>query len=161
MSRQSVSQDKYLYRRFECRLKVTKKHQLVRLSVFHFCTSSFIMSRSHSYSSSNYSRGSRQQPTPNLAVTEASFQGLQLSDTSLSPSYNTSDRYSSRGTYAQSSLSSNYLNPGYDSTSFASTSPSGSYLGSQRGVSPLGGLEQDPGSFFDTEPSSYNRADMR
>lgn len=125
-----------------------------------FFQSHFIMSRSHSYSS-NHSRGSRQHQSPNLAVTEASFQSLQLSDTNLPPSYSTSDRYSSRGSYGQESLSTDYLNPGYDTVSFTSSSPSGSYLGSQRRVSPLATLGQDSSNFFDTEASSYSRADMR
>ncbi|KAL8638295.1 MAG: hypothetical protein Q9228_004545 [Teloschistes exilis] len=116
-------------------------------------------SRSYAYSS-NHSRGSRQYQTPNLAVTEASFQSLQLSDTSLTPTYSTSDRYSSRGSYGQETLHPTYLTPGYDAVSFASSSPSGSYLGSQRGTSPLAGLEQDPGNFFDTAASNYGRADM-
>ncbi|KAL8731693.1 MAG: hypothetical protein Q9181_004228 [Wetmoreana brouardii] len=117
------------------------------------------MSRSYSYSS-NYSRGSRQQQSPNLAVTEASFQDLQLSDTSYPPSYSTSDRYSSRGSYGQESLGTTYLTPGYDTASFHSNPSSGSYLISQRGVSPLAALEQDPGGFFDAEASTYNRTDM-
>ncbi|KAL8688555.1 MAG: hypothetical protein Q9218_005563 [Villophora microphyllina] len=117
------------------------------------------MSRSHSYSS-NHSRGSRQYQAPNLAVTEASFQSLQLSDTSLPSTYSTSDRYSSRGSYGQESLNPTYLTPGYDAASYASASPSGSYVGSQRGVSPLASLEQEPSNYFDTEASTYGRADM-
>ncbi|KAL8950411.1 MAG: hypothetical protein Q9222_003549 [Ikaeria aurantiellina] len=101
------------------------------------------MSRSHSYPS-NHSRGGRQQQTPNLAVTEASFQSLQLSDSSYPSSYSTTSQYPSRGSYGQESLSTNYLVPGYDATSFASTSPSASYLSPQRGVSPFADLDQDP-----------------
>ncbi|KAI4098161.1 MAG: hypothetical protein LQ339_006539 [Xanthoria mediterranea] len=117
------------------------------------------MSRSYSYSS-NHSRPSRQPQTPNLAVTEASFQSLQLSDTSFPSSYSTSNQYSSRGAYGQGNLSTNYLTPGYEAASYVSSSPSGSYLGSQRGVSPFAPLEQDPSSLFDTAPSSYNKPDM-
>ncbi|KAL8989456.1 MAG: hypothetical protein Q9177_001664 [Variospora cf. flavescens] len=117
------------------------------------------MSRSHSYSS-NQSRESRPSRTPNLAVTEASFQGLQLRDSSLPSSYSTSDQYRSRGSYGQDSLNPNYLTAGYDTASFASTSPTGSYLGSQRGVSPFTGLETEPGAYYGTEASAYSRADM-
>ncbi|KAI4290314.1 MAG: hypothetical protein L6R35_000421 [Caloplaca aegaea] len=117
------------------------------------------MSRSHSYSS-NQSRESRPSRTPNLAVTEASFQGLQLRDSSLPSSYSTSDQYRSRGSYGQDSLNPNYLTAGYDTASFASSSPTGSYLGSQRGVSPFTGLETEPGAYYGTEASAYSRADM-
>ncbi|KAL8715902.1 MAG: hypothetical protein Q9220_000569 [cf. Caloplaca sp. 1 TL-2023] len=117
------------------------------------------MSRSHSYSS-NHSRGGRQQQNPNLAVTEASFQSLQLSDTSYPSSYGTTSQYPSRGSYGQESLSTNYLAPGYDAASFASTSPSASYLSPQRGVSPFADLDQDPGSFLSAEASSYAKPDM-
>lgn len=118
------------------------------------------MSRSYSYSS-NHSRPSRQPQTSNLAVTEASFQSLQLSDTTFPSSYSTSHQYSSRGAYGQGNLSTNYLTPGYEAASYVSSSPSRSYLGSQRGVSPFAPLEQDPSSLFDTDPSSYNKPDMR
>ncbi|KAL8804939.1 MAG: hypothetical protein Q9182_002249 [Xanthomendoza sp. 2 TL-2023] len=97
---------------------------------------------------------------PSLAVTEASFQSLQLSDTSLPPSYSTSNQYPSRGSYGRSSLSASYLTPGYDAGSYASSSPSGSYLGSQRGVSPFAALEQDPSNLFDTDLSAYSKPDM-
>ncbi|KAL8779033.1 MAG: hypothetical protein Q9213_007131 [Squamulea squamosa] len=117
------------------------------------------MSRSYPYSS-NHSRSSRQPQTPNLAVTEASFQSLHLSDTGLPSSYSTSNQYPSRGSYGQDSLSTNYLAPGYEAATYASGSPSGSYLGSQRGVSPFPPLEQDPSSLFDIDPSSYSKSDM-
>ncbi|KAI4231724.1 MAG: hypothetical protein L6R40_007645 [Gallowayella cf. fulva] len=135
-------------------------HRLV-CNPFHLYLASYsTMSRSHSYSS-NYSRESRQHQPPSLAVTEASFQSLQLSDTSLQPSYSTSNQYPSRGSYGQSGLSTNYLTPGYDVVTYASSSPSGSYLGSQRAVSPFASLGQDPGNLFDTDPLSYNKPDMR
>ena len=118
------------------------------------------MSRSHPHSS-NQSRPSRQPQTPNLAVTEASFQSLHLSDTSLPSSYGTSNQYSSRGTFGQGNLSTNYLTPGYQAASYASNSPSGSYTGSQRGVSPFAPLEQASSGFFDTDPSNYSKTDMR
>ncbi|KAI4185911.1 MAG: hypothetical protein L6R41_003848, partial [Letrouitia leprolyta] len=117
------------------------------------------MSRSRSYSSHN-SRGSRSYQPPSLAVTEASFQGLQLSDSSLQPTYTTSSQYHSRGSYGEESLGSTYLTPGYDTASFVSSSPSGSYLGSQRGVSPFAALESEPGAFYDPEASSYNKPEM-
>lgn len=118
------------------------------------------MSRSHSYSS-NQSRESRPYRTPNLAVTEASFQGLQLSDGSLPSSYSTSNQYRSRGSYGHESLNPNYLTSGYDTTSFVPNSPAGSYLGSQRAVSPFAALETEPGAYYDTEASAYSKADMR
>ncbi|KAL8674578.1 MAG: hypothetical protein Q9168_001021 [Polycauliona sp. 1 TL-2023] len=117
------------------------------------------MSRSYSYSS-NHPRSSRQPHTPNLAVTEASFQSLQLSDTSLPSSYSTSNQYPSRGSYGQANLSTNYLTPGYEAASYASSSPSGSYLGPQRAVSPFASLGQDPSGLFDPDPSSYSKTDM-
>ncbi|KAI4142895.1 MAG: hypothetical protein L6R39_004781 [Caloplaca ligustica] len=118
------------------------------------------MSRSHSYSS-NYSRGSRPSRTPSLAVTEASFQGLQLSETSIPSTYDdTSNQYSSRGSYAQESLNPNYLAPGYDTASFASHSSTGGYLGSQRGVSPFAALDTESGTYYDPEASAYNKSDM-
>ncbi|KAL8681959.1 MAG: hypothetical protein Q9186_001967 [Xanthomendoza sp. 1 TL-2023] len=117
------------------------------------------MSQYHSYSP-DYSRDSRLSQTPSLAVTEASFQSLQLSDTSLPPSYSTSNQYPSRASYGRSSLSTNYLTPGYDAGSYVSSSPSGSYLGSQRGVSPFGTLEHDPSNLFDTDLAAYNKPDM-
>ncbi|KAI4194193.1 MAG: hypothetical protein LQ346_003731 [Caloplaca aetnensis] len=118
------------------------------------------MSRSHSYSS-NQSRGSRSYRSPNLAVTEASFQSLQLSDTSLPSTYSTSNQYpSSRASYGQETLDPNYLTPGYDAATFASSSPTGSYLGSQRGVSPFAALGSEAGTYYDPEASAYNRPDM-
>ncbi|KAI4184449.1 MAG: hypothetical protein LQ348_004549 [Seirophora lacunosa] len=117
------------------------------------------MSRSHSYSS-NQSRESRPYRTPNLAVTEASFQGLQLSDGSLPSSYSTSNQYRSRGSYGHESLNPNYLTSGYDTASFGPNSPAGSYLGSQRAVSPFTALETEPGAYYDTEASAYGKADM-
>ncbi|KAL8920658.1 MAG: hypothetical protein Q9208_006140 [Pyrenodesmia sp. 3 TL-2023] len=118
------------------------------------------MSRSHSYSS-NQARGSRSYRSPNLAVTEASFQSLQLNDTSLPSSYSTSNQYPlPRGSYGQESLDPNYLTPGYDTAAFASSSPTGSYLGSQRGVSPFAALETEADTYYDPEASAYNRSDM-
>ncbi|KAL9603805.1 MAG: hypothetical protein Q9219_000914 [cf. Caloplaca sp. 3 TL-2023] len=117
------------------------------------------MSRSHSYSS-HHSRGSRSYQAPSLAVTEASFQGLQISDAQLQPTYSTSSHYHSRGSYGQEGLGTTYLTPGYDTASFASSSPSGSYLGSHRGVSPFAALETEPSSFFEPEASAYPKTDM-
>ncbi|KAL8904095.1 MAG: hypothetical protein Q9207_003486 [Kuettlingeria erythrocarpa] len=118
------------------------------------------MSRSHSYAS-NQSRGSRSYRSPNLAVTEASFQSLQLSDTSLPSTYSTSNQYpSSRGSYGQESLDPNYLTPGYDAAAFASGSRTGSYLGSQRGVSPFAALGSEAGTYYDPEASTYKQPDM-
>ncbi|KAL9030400.1 MAG: hypothetical protein Q9196_001480 [Gyalolechia fulgens] len=118
------------------------------------------MSRSHSYSS-HHSRGNRSYRAPNLAVTEASFQGLQLSDTTLQPTYTTANnQYPPRGTYGPESLRPTYLAPGYDTASFTSSSPSGSYLGSQRGVSPFAALETEACDFFEPEASAYQKPDM-
>ena len=85
------------------------------------------MSRSHSYSHrSGHSRGSRRRGSSTLAVTEASFQGLQLNETAgtqHTASYTTSAPTYPRPLERRGELTASYLQPEYGLGDFAPPSP--------------------------------------
>ena len=105
------------------------------------------MSRSHSYShESGHSRGSRRRTSSTLAVTEASFQGLQLNETA--GTQHTASYTASGSTYPRSSsrrgeLTASYLQPDYGLGDFAQPSPSETFV--------------DPRVFGDYRPSDSQR----
>jgi hypothetical protein len=95
------------------------------------------MSRSHSYShDSGHSRGSRRRGSSILAVTEASFQGLQLNETAgthHTPSYTASDPTYPRSLSShRGELTASYLQPGYDTGNFTPAPPSETFVDPQR-----------------------------
>ncbi len=96
----------------------------------------FTMSRSHSYSNEpGHSRGSRRRGSSTLAVTEASFQGLQLNETAgtqHTPSYTASNPTYPRSSSHRGELTASYLQPGYDIGDFTPAPPSETFVDPQR-----------------------------
>ena len=90
------------------------------------------MSRSHSYSHDpGHSRGSRRRGSSTLAVTEASFQGLQLNETAGTQhtvSYTASDPTYPRSSSRRGELTATYLQPGYGLGDFTQSSPSETFV---------------------------------
>ena len=108
-----------------------------RCLYFHFFDSpTLTMSRSHSHShDSGHARGSRRRATSTLAVTEASFQGLQLNETAgthHSASYTASDPTYPRSSSRRGELTANYLQPGYELGDFVPVPPSETFVDPQR-----------------------------
>ena len=135
------------------------------------------MSRSHSYAhDSGHSRGSRCRGPSTLAVTEASFQGLQLNETAgtqHTASYTASDPTYPRSSSRRSGLTANYLQPGYDIGGFASASPSETFIDPQRVFGDYGSSDAQRLGFLDPDTaglgiqqasvgsSVFDRRDMR
>ena len=135
------------------------------------------MSRSHSYShESGHARGSRRRASSNLAVTEASFQGLQLNETSgthHTASYTASDPTYPRSSSRRGDLTASYLQPGYDINDFVPVPPSETFVDPQRVFGDYRSSDAQRLGFLDPEPaglgiqqasaenSLLNRRDMR
>ena len=94
------------------------------------------MSRSYSHShDSGHSRGSRRRGSTNLAVTEASFQELQLNETAGTQhpaSYTASGSAYPRPSSRRSELTASYPQPGYGIGDFNHSSPSQTCVDPQR-----------------------------
>lgn len=132
------------------------------------------MSRSHSYSHDpGHSRGSRRRGSTNLAVTEASFQGLRLNETAgthHTASYTASGSAYPRSSSRRGGLTASYLQPGYGIGDFNPSSPSQACVDPQRvfgdyGASDtqrLGLLSPDTaGLGIQQDSSVYGGGDMR
>ena len=123
------------------------------------------MSRSHSYSSS-HSHGGRSRGHSSVSVTEASFQGLRVSEppssdrSPRSSAYQIPDNRDPRSAYHQGDLALQYLQVGYNSSNVVPTSPSIRAGDTSRITSSLVALEQDSLGYIDPT-TAFNTADMR
>ena len=119
------------------------------------------MSRSHS-SSSRHSRDRRSREDRTLAVTEASFQGLQLGETvgashlTVPSSYHSSS-HTSRRPSPRADLSAGYVQTGYDPTYSPRPATYGNFPGSQHTGS---AFEPDPSTLF-VNPDPFDMGYVR
>ena len=110
------------------------------------------MSRSHR-SPSNYSRGSSPRVDRTLAVTEASFQNLGLSETAgaqqlaVPSPHQSSDRSRRRPSNVRGDLSPSYLPAEYDPTDYHRTASPASFVEDLHQSSPFGTSLLDPADY--------------